>query len=83
MTKLNSEATVTALRIALETFTELKAQLKESREMLRITESRLAQVSQEFVAYVVASTAQQAEVQRIAEELNILCADNTKEVDHA
>jgi len=77
---MTNAQTVAALEMALAVFSEQKKLLMETQAQLAETREKLEDVGSAFAAYVVAMTAQQAEVQRIAEELNALCAESVKEV---
>ena len=76
---MTNAQTVAALEMALAVFSEQKKLLMETQAQLAETREKLEDVGSAFAAYVVAMTAQQQDVQRIAEELSALCADNTKE----
>ena len=80
---MTNAQTVAALEMALAVFSEQKKLLMETQAQLAETREKLEDVGSAFAAYVVAMTAQQQDVQRIAEELSALCADTMKEDQNA
>lgn len=75
---MTNAQTVAALEMALAVFSDLKKELLATREAHDLVQAQLSTVSQEFVAYVVATTAQQQDVQRIADALRALCAEHAQ-----